>query len=84
MCTPRVGFSGCGRFFQAVVFSEGELVLDSVDFSASSAPVLVFMEGSSAKSVVRNTVLGDSNCESGQGCIVGYGLHLPEQRITLP
>lgn len=49
---------------QAVVFSEGALTLDDCDFSASSAPVLVYTEGPNATAIVRNAMLGDENCES--------------------
>lgn len=48
---------------QAVIFSEGDVFLDSCDFSGSSAAILLYAEGSSATSTVRNAVLGDNNCE---------------------
>lgn len=48
--------------FQAVVFSEGELFLDNCDFSRSNASQLVFADPESTV-VIRNTVLGDMNCE---------------------
>ncbi|CAN0008375.1 unnamed protein product, partial [Scytosiphon promiscuus] len=53
--TVFVGFAG-----EAVVYSEGPLYLDECDFSGSSASVLVWADGSTA-TVVRNTVLGDTN-----------------------
>lgn len=43
------------------MFSEGVLFLDDCDFSESSAPILV--EGSE-HTVIRNTVLGNLNCET--------------------
>ncbi|CAN0379965.1 unnamed protein product, partial [Hapterophycus canaliculatus] len=45
---------------QAVVYSEGTLYLDECDFSGSSAAVLVW-SGDESTTVVRNTVLGDTN-----------------------
>lgn len=60
---------GANRYFlvirfmlQAVVFSEGELSMDNCDFSKSWAPTLVF-SNSVSKTTVRNTLLGDNNCE---------------------
>lgn len=48
---------------QAVVLSRGKLQLENCDFSGSSSSVLVYSEpGSNA--IIRNTVLGDKNCET--------------------
>lgn len=47
---------------QAVIFSEGALTLDSCNFSGSTATELVFAEGANATTMMRNTVLGTSNC----------------------
>ncbi|CAM9801896.1 unnamed protein product, partial [Hapterophycus canaliculatus] len=54
--TSFVGFAG-----EAIVYSEGTLYLDDCDFTGSSASVLVFSEGRTP--VIRNTALGNSNCE---------------------
>lgn len=53
-------------FIQAVVFNEGELVLDDCDFSESEASVLVYTD-SAARTTVRNAVLGNKNCELHHG-----------------
>lgn len=45
------------------MFSEGGLFLDDCDFSKSTASQLVYAELGSTV-VIRNTVLGDNNCES--------------------
>ena len=45
-----------------MVFSEGKLFLDDCDFSGSTAAQLVYAEPDSM-AVIRNTVLGDKNCE---------------------
>lgn len=47
---------------QAIVFSEGDLYLDNCDFSGSSSSVLVYSE-ENCTAVIRNSVLGDNNCE---------------------
>lgn len=57
---PFVSLAVCFR--QAVVFSQGALVLDHCDFSGSSAQTLVFSEGDNATSRIRNSVLGNTNC----------------------
>lgn len=47
-----------------MVFSEGALYLDDCDFSGSTATTLVWLsEDGGGTTVVRNTVLGDNNCE---------------------
>lgn len=48
---------------QAVIFNEGDLVLDDCDFSESSASVLVFTDPATSHTTVRNAILGDLNCE---------------------
>lgn len=45
-----------------MVFNEGNITLDNPDFRGSSAPVLVQAEPSSL-TTIRNSVLGDMNCE---------------------
>ena len=47
---------------QNVVFSEGELYLDDCDLSGSTSPVLVYT-GPNSTAVIRNTALGNNNCE---------------------
>lgn len=47
---------------QAVVYSEGVLTMDNCNFSGSTATVLVSAEGPNATTILRNTVLGTSNC----------------------
>lgn len=57
-------------FLQEVVYSEGILFLDDCDFSGSSASVLVY-SANNDNTVVRNTVLGDNNCEFCCFCVQG-------------
>lgn len=73
---------------QAVVFSQGDLVLDDCDFSNSSAEVLV---DATQHTVIRNAVLGDENCKydlSAQhafdsfGCLP-YGTRQPGSHASL-
>lgn len=47
---------------KTVIFSEGKLYLDECDFSGSSAAVLVYA-GQEDHTVIRNTMLGEMNCE---------------------
>lgn len=54
---------------QAVIFSEGILYLDNCDFSESNASVLVF-SANHERATVRNTILGDKNCECTGGILV--------------
>ena len=44
------------------MFSEGKLFLDDCDFSGSTAGQLVYAKQHSTV-MIRNTVLGDNNCE---------------------
>lgn len=48
---------------QAVVFSDGCLKMNNCDFSKCSATPLV--HGVENDTIIRNTIMGDTNCESG-------------------
>lgn len=47
---------------QAVVFSDGNLEMNNCDFSRCSATPLV--HGAEDQTIIRNTIMGDTNCES--------------------
>ena len=49
--------------WQAPVNNQGTLRLDECDFRGSNATLLVYSEGENAAVVIRNSVLGNSNCE---------------------